>query len=126
MILVERMTEILNYGKESLYLMVCLSILKSQTARTVIKHTFERRAKQIHQFLPVALMYKMPFEVDLYWLSILNDLSTQYLSLFPYMHLRFDTGWHLIKVLKCCPVFSKFLVRLWIKLKVYVSSFMHF
>ena len=60
------MTEILNYGKESLYLMVCLSILKSQTARTVIKHTFERRAKQIHQFLPVALMYKMPFEVDLY------------------------------------------------------------
>ena len=50
MILVERMTEILNYGKECLYLMVCLSILKSQTARTVIKHTFERRAKQIHQF----------------------------------------------------------------------------
>lgn len=63
------MTEILNYGKERLYLMVCLSILKSQTARTVIKHnihTFERRAKQIHQFWPVALTYKMLLEVDLY------------------------------------------------------------
>lgn len=66
MILVEKMTEILNYGKQSLYLMVCLSILKSQTARTVIQHTFERRANQIHQFWPVALMYKMLFEVDLY------------------------------------------------------------
>ena len=32
MILVEKKTKILNYGKQSLYLMVCLSILKSRTA----------------------------------------------------------------------------------------------
>ena len=39
MILVEKKTKILNYGKQSLYLMVCLSILKSRTAWTVIQES---------------------------------------------------------------------------------------
>ena len=66
MILVERMTEILNCGKQSLYLMVCLSILKSQPARTVIQYTFERRANRIRQFWPVTVIFQMLFKVDLY------------------------------------------------------------
>ena len=66
MILVERMTEILNYGKQSLYLMVCLSILKSQPARTVIQYTFESRANRIRQFWPVTVIFQMLFKVDLF------------------------------------------------------------
>ena len=121
MILVEKKTKILNYGKQSLYLMVCLSILKSRTVWTVIQES-QSNSSILASCSNVQDAVRSGLVSTLY----LKGLSTQYLSLYPYMHLRFDTGWHLIKVLKFCPVFSKFLVRLWLKFKMYVSSFMYF
>ena len=97
MILVEKMTEILNYGKQSLYLMVCLSILKSQTAWSVFQPNFERMAGQIHQFWPLYCNLPDAIRSGLLLTLYLKGLSTQYLSLLPYMHLRFDTRWYL-----CC------------------------
>ena len=121
MILVEKKTKILNYGKQSLYLMVCLSILKSRTAWTVIQES-QSNSSILASCSNVQDAVRSGLGSTLY----LKGLSTQYLSLYLYMHLRFDTRWHFIKVLKFCPVFSKFLVLLWLKFKRYVSSFMYF
>ena len=113
MILVEKKTKILNYGKQSLYLMVFLSILKSRTAWTVIQES-QSNLSILVSCSNVQDAVRSGLVSTLY----LNGLST-------YMHLRFDTGWHLIKVFKFCPVFSKFLVRLWLKFEMYLSSFMY-
>ena len=114
MILVEKKTKILNYGKQSLYLMVCLSILKSRTAWTVIQESQSN----------LSILVSCSNEQDAVRSGLVSTLYLKGLS--TYMHLRFDTGWHLIKVLKFCPVFSKFLMRLWLKFEMYLSSFMYF